>query len=378
MNWEMKKLGEVVNNLDNRRVPLNDIQRQQKESNMLYPYVGANNILGYIDEYIFDEKILCIAEDGGNWGKGQKCCFIIDQKCWVNNHAHVVTARQNASLEYLRHYLNFSDLSKYITGTTRGKLTRSALDSIPIPLPPLPIQQKIAAILDEADALRRKDKALLAKYDELLQAVFYDMFGDPVKNEKEWEVKNLGSVTTMLGGGTPNTSRPEYFDGNIPWVSPKDMKAVFINNSIDKITELAVAESSTKMIDSNAVLMVVRSGILKKKLPVAINTVPVALNQDMKAIVCNKELDPIFLMIQLQMVSGQLLQTVRGTTADNLSTDVIKRQPLVIPKISQQKHFASVVKNIELQKSQIVEQQAYSEDLFQSLMQRAFKGELVG
>lgn len=124
---ELVELKTITNNLDNKRIPLNSKQRSEKESKPLHPYIGANNIMGYIDEYIFDEKILCVAEDGGNWGRNEICAKIYNEKCWVNNHAHVLTAKENLILEYLKYFLNFSDLSLFITGATRGKLTKTSL-----------------------------------------------------------------------------------------------------------------------------------------------------------------------------------------------------------------------------------------------------------
>ncbi len=78
--WPNVSLGEIVTNLDNRRVPLNSVEREKKSSKKLYPYIGANNIMDYIGEYIFDEEILCVAEDGGSWGRGQQCAVIYTVK----------------------------------------------------------------------------------------------------------------------------------------------------------------------------------------------------------------------------------------------------------------------------------------------------------
>ena len=172
MSWEMVRIKDITINLDNKRKPLNESERNKISKKQLYPYIGANNIMGFVDEFLFDEEIICIAEDGGSWGENQKCCVYTTEKCWVNNHAHVLGSNNRADLKYLMYYLNATDLNKYITGSTRGKLTKSALDSIQIPLPPLTTQKRIAEILDAADALRRKDQELLKKYDELAQAIF--------------------------------------------------------------------------------------------------------------------------------------------------------------------------------------------------------------
>jgi type I restriction enzyme, S subunit len=200
MSWETVKLESIVENLDNKRKPLNDLERAKITKIGLYPYIGANNIMGYVDEYIFDEPILCLAEDGGSWGSGQRCAVIYTGKTWVNNHAHVLTAKKGVSLKYIMYFLNHSDLNKYISGSTRGKLTKSSLNNIDVPLPPLHIQQQISDTLDKADALRRKDLELMNKYDELAQAIFYDMFGDPVKNEKGWLQQPISYGASAQGG----------------------------------------------------------------------------------------------------------------------------------------------------------------------------------
>ena len=198
MSWEKVLIKDVTKNLDNRRKPLNESERSKISLKKLYPYIGANNIMGYVDDYLFDEEIICIAEDGGSWGEGEKCCVYINDKCWVNNHAHVLISNGKADLKFLMYYFNSKNLNKYITGSTRGKLTKSSLDSIQIPLPPLPIQKRIAEILDAADALKRKDQELLKKYDELAQAIFIDMFGDPVKTEKGVPLNELVKINLYI------------------------------------------------------------------------------------------------------------------------------------------------------------------------------------
>lgn len=376
---KLVELKDITYNLDNKRIPLNSIERSKKESNPIYPYIGANNIMGYIDEYIFDEKILCIAEDGGSWGKNETCAKIYNEKVWVNNHAHVITARENLVLEYLMYYLNYADLNLYINGATRGKLTKSSLNSIQVPLPPLEQQKKIAAILDAADAYRQKTKALIAKYDELTQSLFLDMFGDPVKNEKGWEVKTIEQVCLKIyGGGTPSKSHPEYYEGEIPWVTPKDMKSEYINDSRDHINQDGINKSSVKLIPENSVLMVIRSGILKHTLPVAINKRVVTINQDMKAFIPNAIFtNTVYLKSFFQAVSVYLLNKVRAVTADNIEFKQIKELSFICPALSFQNQFAERVQAIEVQKTQAQASLEKAEDLFNSLLQRAFKGELV-
>ena len=280
---------------------------------------------------------------------------------------------------FLKTKLFTDQLRKLITGSAQLNFGPSHLKQISLPLPPLPIQKCIAEILDAADALKRKDQELLKKYDELAQAIFIDMFGDPVRNEKGWEVKKLHEVcSNIFGGGTPSKSNPKFYIGNIPWITPKDMKSEFIGDSIDHINQLAVENSSTKLIPINSVLMVIRSGILKHTLPVAINTKVVTINQDMKAYIPDENLtNAIFLKYFFNCVSGFLLGKVRAVTADNIEFEQIKTMDFICPSIQTQNLFSEKIKLVIRQKNEFEKSSKKSDTLFQTLIQKAFKGELV-
>jgi type I restriction enzyme S subunit len=156
-------------------------------------------------------------------------------------------------------------------------------------------------------------------------------------------VATLGSLVKITGGGTPSKSVPDYYLGDIPWVTPKDLKQWFIDDSVDHITERAVAESTTAFVEPGAVLICIRSGVLAHTLPVAINRVRVTLNQDLKALVCGRELLPAYLARFLKWYSPQLLQTVRGTTAHNLSMDVVRQIEVPLPTLPEQKRIAAIL-----------------------------------
>ena len=132
---EKVKFRDVTINMDSRRKPLNSSDREKISEKKLYPYCGANSIMDYVDEYLFDEEILCIAEDGGKWGKNEECSYIMRGKCWVNNHAHVIKATDKVDLRYLKYWLNYNDLNSQITGAIVRKLTQKALNELEIVLP---------------------------------------------------------------------------------------------------------------------------------------------------------------------------------------------------------------------------------------------------
>ena len=196
------KLGEVTVNLDNRRKPLNNVQRQEKSVVKKYAYCGANNIVDYIDDYIFDEtdEILCIAEDGGSWGKEEKCTYIMREKCWVNNHAHVIKMNEGVDINYISLFLNYTDLTPYITGSTRGKLTKSSLENIELDLPDYEAQVGISKKILSIQDLMEKKKKQLAKLSELVKSRFIEFFGHPETNEKGWKINTFADICTVRQG----------------------------------------------------------------------------------------------------------------------------------------------------------------------------------
>jgi type I restriction enzyme, S subunit len=382
--WEIVTIKEITNNLDNKRIPLNSSQRAKKESQPLYPYIGANNIMGYIDEYIFDEKILCLAEDGGSWGYNQKCAVIYNEKVWVNNHAHVLSAKESLILEYLMYYLNFTDLNLYINGATRGKLTQSALNSIQIPLPPLPTQQKIAAILDAADTLRQKDKALLAKYDELTQSLFLDMFGDPVKNEKGWEKKELGEVCILQGGFSFKST--DFVKSGVKLVKIANVHFEKLDWSDSDMLPVNFLERHPNFVlKEGDILMALTRPIIKslgtvKAVTIQSSDLPALLNQR----VARFFPDPKFLtkefllrIIYSEYFKNKIDKYSSTSLQPNVSNRQVESVEILLPPIYLQNQFAERVTIIEQQKAIAQASLDKSEELFNSLLQKAFKGELV-
>ena len=195
-DWEYKKLGEVCDILDSQRKPVTKKDRKKG----IYPYYGATGIQDFVDNYIFDGRYVLVGEDGAKWSANEKCAYIIEGKTWINNHAHVLSTKNMVIDSFLTYYLNFSDLDSYISGAIIRKLTQSSLKSIPIPLPPKPTQLAIVAELDKINELIQLKKQQLKDYDQLAQSIFYEMFGDPVENEKGWEVKKLGEVCDLKAG----------------------------------------------------------------------------------------------------------------------------------------------------------------------------------
>ena len=214
-NWQTKKLGEVCEVLDKKRKPITQRDRIPGK----YPYYGATGILDYVHEYIFDEKLILIGEDGAKWGSGENTAFIAEGKYWVNNHAHVIRPNRSKVLDnWIVYFLNFSDLSKYVTGLTVPKLNQAKMRDITFPLPPLPEQKRIVKVLDEvfegvATAKENAEKNL-ANARELFESYLQSVFANPGAG---WEEKTLGAIIKLEYGKplpdekrNPNGKYPVY------------------------------------------------------------------------------------------------------------------------------------------------------------------------
>lgn len=276
---------------------------------------------------------------------------------------------------FLMYYLQ--NMRPYLEQESRGVAQKGIylkqLSNLSIILPPLDEQRKIAAVLDKVSDLIAKRRQQLDKLDELIKARFVEMFGDPISNPHKWELQSLSNICKdIYGGGTPSKSHPEYFEGSIPWVSPKDMKSDIIMDSIDHITEEAVENSSTKMVPKGAVLMVIRSGILKHTLPVAIAAVELTVNQDMKAFIVGENVTAKFLMYYFRTIEADVLSRVRSVTADNIDFKEFQKRMVILPPIELQNRFDAFVEQTEKTKTTISESLQQLETLKKALMQEYF------
>jgi type I restriction enzyme S subunit len=172
--WKVQLLADVADNLDNRRIPITESDRVKGK----IPYYGASGIVDYISDFIFDEDLLCISEDGANLVvRTTPIAFSISGRTWVNNHAHVLKFGSKHLQKLVEDYLNSISLEDYLTGMAQPKLNRAMLDTIPVPLPEdKDEQQKVADCLSSFDALitaqAQKIDALKAHKNGLMQELF--------------------------------------------------------------------------------------------------------------------------------------------------------------------------------------------------------------
>ena len=271
-----------------------------------------------------------------------------------------VLNKEVLEIRYFMYYLKSiafkKVLTKVVTGSAQLNFGPSHLKNMSISLPNLDVQKNIVQRLDRVNKLIEIKRKLLFLLDGLVKSRFVELFGDPVLNEKGWNLTSLESVCqSIYGGGTPSKKIKEYYMGTIPWVTSKDMKSDIIVDSIEHITQVAIDNSSTKIIPPKSVLIVIRSGILKHTLPVCINKSRVTINQDLKALVLDERCKAIYLQYLLKALEKDILSGVRAVTADNIEFNSLKKRKIPIPPINIQIKFSQMVNQInKLKFAQIV------------------------
>ncbi len=214
----VRELRDIAEFLDHRRRPVKEADRNPGP----YPYFGANGQQGSIDGYLFDEPLILLAEDGGFFDDPDRgIAYRISGKSWVNNHAHVIRPKNGcADFAYLCRVLENYDVRPFISGTTRGKLTKGQAEKILIPIPPLEEQRRIAAILDKADALRRKRKRAVGLLAEALEA-FIELTIDQAVGAR---VQCLGECLKFMTTGGRNWSQYYAAAGSSRFIRSLDVQ----------------------------------------------------------------------------------------------------------------------------------------------------------
>jgi type I restriction enzyme S subunit len=228
----------------------------------------------------------------------------------------------------------------------------SDLKKIKVDIPSIEEQRSIVEKGDKLKTILGIRRTELEQLDLLVKARFVEMFGDPIYNKKGWDISTVEDVCLEIyGGGTPSKAHPEYYeDGDIPWVSSKDMKSDVLYGSQIYINQLGVDNSTARMVPANSVIMVIRSGILKHTLPIAINAVPITVNQDLKAFVPGNRILSRFLAVQFKMHESDILTGVRAVTADNIEFNSLKKRQIIVPPIDLQKTFIDFCTQVDKSK----------------------------
>lgn len=227
-------LGELCEVLDSRRKPITKRDREPGP----YPYFGATGVLDHVSGFLFDEPLVLVGEDGAKWGAGENSAFPVDGRVWVNNHAHVLRPSRSKLIDqWLIYYLNFVDLSGFVSGLTVPKLNQGSLREIPVPIPSVPEQKRIVAILDEAFAGIATAKANAEKNLQMARAVFEGMLGAFFEAAAECsridELFDVGSSKRVL--------KSEWKSEGVPFYRGREVTRLALEGRVDN--ELFISEN---------------------------------------------------------------------------------------------------------------------------------------
>ena len=373
-DWEVKKLGDVAtyingyafkpNQWSDTGIPIIRIQNLN-DDDAQYNYCNNDNIPS---KYLVNKGDILIS-----WSASLGVYEWLKNTAYLNQHIFKVVFDK---LEISKYYFKYAVSSKIdhmvrnAHGATMKHIVKKDFDNTKIYYPPLQTQQQIVEELDCLSSIIEKQKKQLEELDNLAQSIFYDMFGDPIENEKGWNVKKLGDVCKTSSGGTPSKSIKEYFIGNIPWLRSGEIKDMYLYNTEIKISDSALNNSNAKIFPINTVVIAMygatvgQVGILKNEM---------ATNQAVCGIFSNnKVISEIYLYYNLKVRRNVFLSAAIGGGQPNISQSIIRNTFIPLPSLALQQQFASKIEAIEKQKELIKKSIKETEDLFNSRMDYYF------
>lgn len=336
----MAKLGEICEILDSKRIPITASDRRAGP----YPYYGANGVQDYVDDYIFDDELVLLAEDGGNFGsKDKPIAYRVSGKCWVNNHAHVLKPKDGVDIDYLCYSLMFYDVSALVNGATRQKLTQADMRKMEVPIPPFAEQRKIAAVLDKVSDLIAKRRQQLTKLDELVKARFVEISAD-----ESTTITAIEACEVIVD--CPH-STPEYAGDNR--IYPAIRTSEIRNGQIDWTSMRYVGDEeykrrSKRLVPMAGDIVYAREGtygdcvILPKQKKFCLGQRTMLFRPNYK--ICTSEY--LHQALRSDSVKRQADESNAGSTVPHVNVADAKKFTFPIPSIEKQHKFSSMIKEV--------------------------------
>jgi len=363
-NWTYKKLGEVC------EIICGQDYKSIQDDNGMFPIYGTGGVMGRASQYRCPANSIIIGRKGNINNP-----LFVEEPFWNVDTAFGVVP--NVSVLFPKFFYFFCknyDFTKHDVSVTIPSLRRADIIKIAVPIPPLSEQSRIVSELDLLQSIIDKQKAQLKELDNLAQAVFYDMFGDPVENDKGWEVKKLGEVTNKISDGVH--AKPNYTEAGMPFISVVNINRGKLNFDDCKYVSISDGESFNKRAKPE------KGDVLYTKVG-ATYGIPAIVDVDIDfclyVSVClikpNKELiNSSFLtnMMRLPYIKHQADERIRGIGVPDLHLNQISAFDIILPPLSLQQSFASKIESIEKQKAAINQSIAETQRLFDYTMDKYF------
>jgi type I restriction enzyme S subunit len=375
--WQVKSLGEVVRISKGKKLnSLVDGKTTNAERFIQIDDLRNNEMLKYTEDksgVIVNENDVLIAWDGANAGTvGFGLNGFIGSTI-----ARLELLDENIFTNYFGWYLRTK--TKYLrdncTGATIPHINKSVLESLKIPLPPLPIQKQIAVILEKADKAKQKRKEANKLTDEFLQSVFIEMFGDPVKNPKGWQIQKFGELGKLARGKSKHRPRnaPFLLGGPYPLIQTGEIvnSSIYIKNYTQTYSEEGLKQSKIWPKGTLCISIAANIGYT------AIVNFDACFPDSIVGFIPYEKVIAEYIHFYFSFIQSQLEEYAPQSAQKNINLGILDSLKIPVPPISLQQQFAEIVNKTEALKEKQKQSEQELENLFQSLMQKAFKGELV-
>ena len=281
------------------------------------------------------------------------------------------TKDSNRLLQELLPYIMLTDrFSEYAINNSKGStnpyILFKDLAAYEFDLPTIEEQRQLVVLLSACDRAKEAYKRLLKQTDEVVKSQFIEMFGAVDGAEYIPLEKCCSSVT---GGSTPSMKHEEYYGGDVPFIKSGDVKDAYVSSGALWLTQEALANTTAKLVPSGSVVVVIRSGILKHDLPVAIASNPVVINQDLKAFQPKPEFTSQYLAWAIRSKENDLLSMTRAMTVDNIESQELYSIPVMVAPIGLQNEFAAFVEQSDKSKFELTQAISRIDDMIKALMQ---------
>ena len=365
--WEYKKLNEVC-----EKGSSNIVISKLTDNDGDYPLYGASGLVKHIDFYHQDKPYIGIVKDGAGVGRVN----IYPAYSSLVGTMQYIFPKKDCLLNFIKYFLVKLDLSHCVSGATIPHIYFKDYGKDLIPVPSLKIQEKIVSELDKINELIRLKKEQLKDYDNLAQSIFYEMFGDPVENEKEWEVKKIGDLAIVKTGPFGSMLHKEdYITDGIPLVNPIHMKNFKIVPDMEfTISKEKACELENYMLQNNDVVFARRGDIgrcaivseIEKGYLCGTGSLFVRFTEDIESVF-------IMYIIRSESFSKHLVSKAKGATMLNINSNTIADLEILLPPLPLQHLFAQRIEQIERQKSAVQKSITDLETLLASRMQYWFE-----
>lgn len=360
--WEYKRWADVLTIINGKN------QKAVESPNGQYPIYGSGGIMGYALDWLCPENCVII----GRKGNINKPLFV-ESKFWNVDTAFGLSANQECLIpKYLFYFCLDYNFERHNRAVTIPSLTKIDLLKVKMLVPPKPTQLSIVSELDKLNELIQIKKEQLKDYDALAQSIFYEMFGDPVENEKGWEVKKLKDISRKIGDGLHGT--PEYSELDTGWyfINGNNLEngCISIKSTTKKVTDSVRKKYYIEMDDFT--LLVSINGTLGKS--AFYNGENVILGKSACYIKLNKDVNKLFIY---EIIRGEYFKryaesVCTGTTIRNVSLKAMREFPIIYPPLSLQQSFAHKIEQIERQKAGVQKTITDLETLLAARMQYWF------